>query len=212
MTASLKEKSNLFSTLFSSVFPDKRITKPIRLIEFFGGVGAQARALENLKVPFEHWRLVEWSDKSSVQYNAIHQKDFTDYSAGKTREEMEERILGVSSDYSSPMSKEQISKKPLPWVKSLYNSAIATNNLFDITKVKGSDLGICETDEYENILTYSFPCQDLSNAGKMAGLSKGGSTRSGMLWQVERILDELKESGSPLPQTLVMENVPGLIG
>jgi DNA (cytosine-5)-methyltransferase 1 len=207
---SIKGKAELFSNPFSSLLPLKKITKPIRLIELFGGVGAQSRALENLGVPFEHWRLIEWSDKSIVQYNSIHEKDFSDYSQGKSREEMEKRIFGISCDYSNPMTKEQISKKPLDWVKKVYNAAIATKDLIDVSSVKGSDLGITETGKYEYIITYSFPCQDLSNAGKMAGILKG--TRSGLLWQVERILSELKECDSELPQTLLMENVPGLLG
>ena len=49
-------------------------------------------------------------------------------------------------------------------------------------------------------------CQDLSLAGKGKGMSDT-STRSGMLWEVERILKELKETDS-LPQVLLMENVP----
>ena len=44
-------------------------------------------------------------------------------------------------------------------------------------------------------------------AGKGAGMSKGSGTRSGMLWQVERILEECKELNT-LPQVLIMENVP----
>lgn len=42
-------------------------------------------------------------------------------------------------------------------------------------------------------------------------MSKGSSTRSGLLWEVERILDECKEIGN-LPQILLMENVPQVIG
>ena len=54
-------------------------------------------------------------------------------------------------------------------------------------------------------------CTDLSVAGKMQGMSKfdwenGKSTRSGLLWEVERILKELKDD--ELPQILLMENVP----
>ena len=52
-------------------------------------------------------------------------------------------------------------------------------------------------------MTYSFPCQDLSLAGKGKGMADT-STRSGMLWEVERILSECEE----LPQILLMENVP----
>ena len=54
-------------------------------------------------------------------------------------------------------------------------------------------------------------CTDLSVAGKMQGMSKadwenGNSTRSGLLWEVERILKELPDD--ELPQVLLMENVP----
>lgn len=56
-------------------------------------------------------------------------------------------------------------------------------------------------------MTYSFPCQDLSVAGNMKGMSKGSNTRSSLLWEVERLLNECKE----LPQVLLMENVPQVI-
>jgi DNA (cytosine-5)-methyltransferase 1 len=78
--------------------------------------------------------------------------------------------------------------------------------------VRGSDLEIKETDKYEYILTYSFPCQDLSLAGKGNGMTKGGGTRSGLLWEIERILNEIKTSGGELPQVLLMENVPEAVG
>lgn len=61
------------------------------------------------------------------------------------------------------------------------------------------------------LLTYSFPCQDLSKAGKQRGMTKGSGTRSGLLWEVERVLNECKEQDS-LPQVLLMENVPDVIG
>lgn len=57
-------------------------------------------------------------------------------------------------------------------------------------------------------MTYSFPCQDLSIAGHQKGMKKGTGTRSGLLWEVERILDEC---GSELPHVLLMENVPMVI-
>lgn len=43
-------------------------------------------------------------------------------------------------------------------------------------------------------------------------MAKDSGTRSGMLWEVERILDELKNENKELPQVLVMENVPEVIG
>lgn len=78
----------------------------------------------------------------------------------------------------------------------------------DITKVHAEDLNICDTEKYCYFMTYSFPCTDLSVAGKQAGMKNGSGTRSGLLWEVERILREIKESGGELPQILFMENVP----
>ena len=93
-------------------------------------------------------------------------------------------------------------------VKS-YNAVHGTDfSTSDITNITADDLGIVDTDKYCYIMTYSFPCQDLSNAGLGKGMAKGSGTRSGLLWEVERLLEECKE----LPQVLLMENVPAVIG
>lgn len=90
-----------------------------------------------------------------------------------------------------------------------YNAIHGTNfETSDITKITGEDLGIVDTDDYEYIMTYSFPCQDLSSAGGRAGMERDSGTRSGLLWEVERLLEETKE----LPQILLMENVPLVCG
>lgn len=78
----------------------------------------------------------------------------------------------------------------------------------DVKEISGNDLGIVDKNEYCYILTYSFPCQDLSPAGKQKGMKKGSGTRSGLLWEVERLLNETDE----LPQILLMENVPQVHG
>ena len=74
-------------------------------------------------------------------------------------------------------------------------------NLGDITKVK--HLPECD------LLTYSFPCTDLSMAGKRKGMTRGSGTRSGLLWEVERLLMDMKNRDR-LPMTLVMENVDAI--
>lgn len=114
-----------------------KINKPIRLIELFAGIGAQAKAMTNLGVPFEHYRICEFDKYAVKSYNAIHGTDF------KTS---------------------------------------------DITQITADDLGITETDKYCYIMTYSFPCTDISSAGQQKGMAKGSGTRSGLLWEVERIL------------------------
>ena len=138
-------------------YPEYKINKPVRLIELFAGIGAQAKALERLDVNFEHYRVCEFDKFAIKSYNAIHETDF---------------------------------------------------ETSDITKISAEDLGIVDTDKYCYIMTYSFPCQDLSIAGKQKGMSRNSNTRSGLLWQVERLLKECSE----LPQILVMENAPQVHG
>ena len=94
-----------------------------------------------------------------------------------------------------------------------YNAVHGTDfHTMDITKVHAEDLNICDTNTFTYLLTYSFPCTDLSVAGKQAGMSKGSGTRSGLLWEVERILTEIRDSNGELPQILFMENVPQVHG
>lgn len=143
-------------SLFCGVEP-LNITKKIRLIELFAGIGAQAKALKNIGADFEHYRICEFDKYAVTSYNAIHGTDF------KTS---------------------------------------------DITKIHASDLSIIEKDKYEYIMTYSFPCTDLSLAGKQEGMAKGSGTRSGLLWEVERLLEEC---GNNLPQILLMENVDAIL-
>jgi DNA (cytosine-5)-methyltransferase 1 len=57
-----------------------------------------------------------------------------------------------------------------------------------------------------DVLTAGFPCQDLSVAGKRAGLE---GLRSGLFWEVCRVLREFIEAGKPI-KWFVLENVPGL--
>lgn len=72
-------------------------------------------------------------------------------------------------------------------------------NYGDIAKMTGGALP--EID----IFTYSFPCQDLSKAGKQEGMGEG--TRSGLVWEVVRILQEMPIK----PKVLLMENVIDLV-
>ena len=59
-----------------------------------------------------------------------------------------------------------------------------------------------------DLWTYSFPCQDISVAGKGAGIKEG--TRSGLLFEVERLLNIANEKGT-LPKYLLLENVKNLV-
>ena len=76
-----------------------------------------------------------------------------------------------------------------------------TPNLGDITKIE--KLPSCD------LLTYGFPCQDISAAGNQKGFEKGSGTRSSLLWEVERLLREY--SPEERPAVLIMENVKNLV-
>ncbi len=136
-----------------------KITKPIRIIELFAGIGSQAMALRDLGLLYEHHKAIEIDKFAMKSYNAIHKTNFI---------------------------------------------------TFDITKLHANDLNITDMNQYEYLMTYSFPCQDLSKAGKQRGMTKGSGTRSGLLWEVERLLKELYNMNS-LPRILLMENVPDVL-
>lgn len=73
-----------------------------------------------------------------------------------------------------------------------------TPNLGDVTQIER--LPDCD------ILTWSFPCTDISLAGKKAGMKEGSGTRSGLCWEVVRLLE-----CSHRPEWLLMENVPAVL-
>ena len=84
---------------------------------------------------------------------------------------------------------------------ALIHNVPESKNLGDISKIDTSTLNISDLD----LLTYGFPCQDISIAGKQEGIVKG-KTRSGLLYECEKIIEYCK------PKYLLMENVKNLIG
>jgi len=72
----------------------------------------------------------------------------------------------------------------------------------DIQGVTGEQLIQTGFDPSNGIITGGFPCQDLSVAGRRAGLA---GKRSGLFWEICRLLDETRA------QSFILENVPGLL-
>ena len=75
-----------------------------------------------------------------------------------------------------------------------------TNNLGDISQIETLDI------PDHDLFTYSFPCQDISVAGKGLGLDEGSDTRSGLLWECQKVIYGKR------PKYLLLENVKNLVG
>lgn len=181
--------------------------KTIRLFEAFAGIGSQYKALKNIskikKWNIEHAGMVEWYVDAIIGYINIHCSTF----------KPSLQNLFVTSNISLN-SKDYINKnsrlyKNKTLKNSYLNYAKATlNNLFDINEVNWKNFP-----KFIDIFTYSFPCQDLSAQGLQKGINKEAKTRSGLLWEVERIFDEinLKFKQDEKPKYLLMENVKNLV-
>lgn len=91
----------------------------------------------------------------------------------------------------------EIDKYAIKAYRALHGEAIP--NLGDITKInwEGYDADI-------DLFTYSFPCQDISSAGKQRGFSEGSGTRSSCLWACADAIE------AKHPKFLLMENVKAL--
>lgn len=77
-------------------------------------------------------------------------------------------------------------------------------NIGDVSKVDWAEWHKQHPQSID-LLTYSSPCQDFSQAGLQRGGEEGSGTRSGLLWEVEKAIAELR------PRTLVFENVAALV-
>lgn len=82
-------------------------------------------------------------------------------------------------------------------------------HLGDVSKVKGGEI------EPVDIITFGSPCQDMSIAGKRAGLKHADmgddeTTRSGLFLEAIRIIKEMREATNGVyPRYAIWENVPG---
>lgn len=170
----------------------------LRVFEAFAGIGAQASALDRMGINYKIVGISEWFIDAIECYAAIH--------CDGVEVEMPADIKEID-DYLSRFTFSETSVRPTnikrltkDQRRDLYRANKQANNYGSITDIKGESLP--EID----LLVYSFPCQDLSTGGLGKGMKKGSGTRSGLLWEIERILKELK-GNDRLPKYLLLENV-----
>lgn len=72
------------------------------------------------------------------------------------------------------------------------------NNYGDISKIDWM-----QVPDFD-LLTYSFPCTDISNAGQQQGFDEGSGTRSSLLWECRKAIVQKR------PKYLLMENVKAI--
>ena len=208
--------------------------KTFSMIELFSGIGAQERSLRQLKIPYRIINTCDCEKDAVLSYAAMRfnideaMKTYQFPTQDKMIEELQSKNLG----YDFMKGKHTISSRtPINKLKQYYIADKLSNNLGDISKV--------ERLPYADMITYSFPCTDLSVAGRGEGMvnkcscgyswpidfsnnseslicpSCGAkvqsSTRSGLLGQVQRLLDVSKKENT-LPKYLLLENVKNLVG
>ena len=183
------------------------------LVELFSGIGSQAKALKNIGCTVKTLGTCEWDLHAFIAYDAIHSSNkLPDDVSSMSKEE----LLDILSAYAlSNSGKEKMEYKTLKTysvdvIRRIYAAIRRNNNFVDVSSLQGNSMP-----ENIDILTYSFPCQDLSNVGAFHGYNKGidknSGSRSSLLWQGGRILKEMQESNKNLPRYLLLENVPTLL-
>lgn len=184
-----------------------------RVIETFSGIGSQAKALERIGVEYEIVHTADWDINAILAYCMIHKGkiDIDKYINVSDEEVIDSlRKLTLSMDGKKIMNESSFIRIPMLLKRKLYTAILETKNLVSITDIKGDNIP-----ENIDLFTYSFPCQDLSLCGcwhgNKSGIARDAHNRSGMLWEVERILLEMNEKGRQLPRFLVMENVTNIL-
>lgn len=171
---------------------------PLRVFEAFAGIGAQASALKKLNINYEIVGISDWFIDAIECYAAIHCQDKkvdVPQSMAEVMDYLNKFTFSADSVHSC-----NLQKLPNDKLRKLYQANKKCNNYGSICDLDPADLPDMD------LLVYSFPCQDLSTGGLCKGMKKGSGTRSGLLWEIERILNTLHKLHK-LPEYLLLENV-----
>lgn len=114
--------------------------------------------------------------------------------AGVGTQRMALKLLGVEHDV---VAISEIDPYAINSYKAIHGDTL---NLGDISKIDPKDVPDCD------LLTYSYPCTNISIAGSKEGLAEGSGTASSLLWYCRDIIEHKK------PKYLLMENVKNLVG
>lgn len=168
--------------------------------------------MKNISADFKTVATSEWEIGAIYAYDIIHNgaQDLSLY-RHHTKESLVEQLkrYTLSNNGKTPMTEKGLRNMPMSKLKRILAAINRTNNLGDITRIHANDL------PEGDILTYSFPCQDLSIAGNWhhntGGIDRDANNRSTLLWEINRLLDEYEEIDKDMPRFLLMENVSEIL-
>lgn len=190
----------------------------IKVVEAFSGIGSQAKALSllnkenNKKYKYEIIQTIDWDINSIIAYDLIHNGPF-DYSNIKNlnKDEITKKLLdhNITINGKTLTTERSLKHYKNEVLKIMLSSIKRTKNLGSIKNINYNDLP-----NDIDVLTYSFPCQDLSLSGYFhgdnGGINRDANNNSSMLWEIERLLVEFKDNNKPMPKILLMENVTSI--
>lgn len=178
----------------------------------FSGIGCQERGFENSGLfDLEVLNTSDINKDAVVSYAAVHcgltKEMIENYSDYPSREKMAAYLKVINLGYEPEKNKsydwDKLARRKSNDIEKYWLACKLSNNLGDISKI--------EKLPYADLWTCSFPCTDISLAGKMKGLSPSDSTRSSLLWENIRLLKMAKDDGT-LPKYIMFENVKNLVG
>lgn len=185
----------------------------LKLVECFSGAGMQRRGIENTGlynvIPVN---TCETDISAIIAYAAIHsgltQDVLNSYDyPERERERMADDLSAMRIGYDFLKDKEYNWEK----VARGKDSKQLLQRTWLACQLSKNVGDICRVEKFPecDMLTFSFPCTDLSVAGKGKGMVEG-ETRSGLVYEVLRIVRQMKKDGNA-PTYLLMENVDALV-
>lgn len=180
----------------------------LTMLELFSGIGAQKRGIEQTGLfDVEVLGTSDIDKDAIVAYACIHhnltQEMIDTFEHYPSLDDMRENLIAANIGFDPAKNKVyNWGSRKESEVKKYWLACVLSKQMGDISKLHSLP--------YADLLTFSFCCQDISVAGNQKGIIRG-ETRSGLVYEVLRILENMKQQNR-LPKYLLLENVKNLVG
>lgn len=116
-------------------------------------------------------------------------------------------LFGGIGAIKKALIRQKIPHKTVDYVELDKNCVKSYNELYDEEFEPKSIVDFHPTDEKIDLLMHGSPCQDFSRSGLKKGGTKGSGTRSSLLFETIRIIEEMNIK----PKVVLWENVKGVL-